>query len=215
MKYPRLLVLMALLGAPAAWAQRDFLTADETDQIREAQEPNARLGLYASFAKMRVELLRQLVAKEKPGRSLLIHDTLEDYTKIIEAIDTVADDAIRRKLDISLGMKSVAESEKEMLAELEKIQESEPKDVARYEFVLKNAIETTEDSAEMSAQDLNARTAEVSARDERDKKERESLSTPEQLEEMKKEQKKAAETEKKQRKAPTLRRKGETEKKNP
>ena len=41
--------------------------------------------------------------KEKAGRSLLIHDTLDDYAKIIEAIDVVSEDALKKKRDIAEG----------------------------------------------------------------------------------------------------------------
>jgi hypothetical protein len=124
----------------------------------------------------------------------------------------VADDALKRKVAIGPGMEAVAAAEKEMLAILEKIEESRPKDIARFEFALKQAIDTTSDSLELSLQDLNERSAEVVAKEEKQKKELEGMMQPKDLEAKKAAEKKAAETERK-RKPPTLLRKGEAVKK--
>ncbi len=197
------LILIALL------AQKDFLTPDEVERIREAQEPNLRLTLYTNYAKQRLDLLKQLFAKEKPGRSILIYNQLDQYTKIIEAIDTVADDALRRKLDLTLGITEVAKAEEKMLAELQKFSASEPKDISRYEFVLKTAIEVTQDSLEISQQDLKDRGRNVAEREAARTKEREALLTTEDKKEKAEAEKKSGETERKGRRAPTLRKKGE------
>jgi hypothetical protein len=203
------LLLLALLCSPAA-AQRDFLTSDETDQIRDAQEPNARLQLYLHFARQRIDQLKSLMASAKPGRSALIHDLLEDYTNILDAIDTVSDDALKHHKDIGLGTKAVAKSEGEMLKTLQTIQESAPKDMARYDFVLKQAIGSTQDSIELAGSDLGQRSTEVTAKAEKEKQEIEALSakTPE---EKKQDQKLAAmpADAKPARKPPTLLRPGE------
>jgi len=195
-------LLIILCALPlAGQVGRDFLTSDEADQVRLIQEPNERLKLYLVFARQRVEQVDQLVAKEKAGRSVLIHDLLEDYTKIINAIDTVADDALRRKVAINLGMTATIETEKAMLARLQKIQNSNPSDIARYDYVLKDANDTTSDSLELSQVDLTGRASEVAAKDQKEKAARTAALTPEEAKDKKEQDKKDA-----KKKAPTLRR---------
>jgi hypothetical protein len=201
-------ILTALILAAGAFAQqRDFLTADEIDQVRDAQEPNARLVLYVTFARQRISLLNQLLSKEKPGRSALIHDTLEEYTQIIESIDTVADDALKRKVALNEGMKLVSAAEKDMLATLQKIEESEPKDLSRYEFALKTAIDTTSDSKELSDEDLNKRAGAVVAADKKEKDAKDAMLGKDKDDKKTAEEKKDTDTPK--RKAPTLYKPGE------
>jgi hypothetical protein len=199
------LILVAAGVAPAA-AQRDFLTADEVDQLREVQTPDERLNLYVVFARQRVDLLGQLFEKEKTGRSILIHDTLDQYTKIIEAIDTVVDDALARKRPVTV-LPHVAKVEKELLAKLEKFDKLQAADADRYRFSLDQAIDTTKDSADTSEVDLTERTREVEANEKRIEKEREAMSAPERKDE------KQAAAEKKTappKKKATLLKKGET-----
>ena len=206
-------LLLAAPGYSQGFAHRDFLTTDETDQIKEAQEPNQRLKLYAGFARQRAEMVRSLLAKEKAGRSILIHDTLEDYSKIVDAMDDVADDALERRLDIKLGLEAVASVEKEVLPVLQKAQDGHPKDLERYNFVLKQAIETTADSLEAAQEDLGQRVKDVEDRQRKERKARQEAMRPTEREAAQAAEMKAAEDEdqkqEQERTAPTLMRPGE------
>jgi hypothetical protein len=202
------LILLTFLALPLL-AERDFLTADEADQIREtAQDPNARLKLYVHFAKQRMDLVKSMLSKDKAGRSILVHDALDDYAHIIDAIDDVVDDALKHQADLKIGLALVQSGEAQLLADLEKIRDSNPKDVARYDFALKQAIDTTSDSLDLSRQDVGKRTADVEAKEAREKKELETMTQTKDGDQKKTAEKKEADTQKK-RKVPTLRRPGE------
>ena len=202
-----ILTLMAsLLMLPVAAQQRDFLTPDETDQLREVQEPNARLGLYSKWALLRLDEIEQMIASNKAGRAAFIHDLLEDYGHIIEAMDAVADDALRRKIALDTGVAALTVSEKDMVTRLQKIRDAKPKDLARYEFALNDAIDTTQDSLELNQADLPGRAASMAAKEAKEKEERLATMTPDEVKERKAEEKKTAPPKKK---APTLMRPGE------
>lgn len=209
-----IVLLLAALAVPVA-AGRDFLTTDEADQVRLAQEPNDRLKLYADFALQRLDLVEHLLAKPETGRSTLVREALEDFTKIIETIDIVADDALARGVDATLGIQAVAEAEKAFLERLHKIEEARPKDLVRYEFVLATAIETTEDSLEINNEDLAARKTGVAEREEREDKETEELMTPGMRKERQGDAAVVEKQEEKRRKAPTLYKKGEKDQQKP
>ena len=199
-------VMIPAVFAPALFAQRDFLTSDEVDQVRLTQEPNERLKLYLEFAQNRLNLVEQLLQNNKPGRSLLIHDALDDYSKIIDAIDTVGDDALRRKLPIDKGEVDVVKSEKDFLAKLNQVEPANPSDISRYNFVLQQAIDATNDSLDLSQENIGSRTSEIASHDAKEEKKRESMMRPSEVAEKKKVE--AAEQEKKK-KQPTLYRPGE------
>jgi hypothetical protein len=202
-----ILTLVVALALPLAAQQRDFLTPDEADQLREVQEPNARLALYSKWALLRLDEIEQMIASNKPGRAVFIHDLLEDYGHIIDAMDAVADDALRRKISIDAGVTALTVSEKDMVTRLEKIRDAKPKDLARYEFALNDAIDTTQDSLELNEADLPGRAKTVAAKEAKEKQERLATMTPAEAAEQKAEDKKAAPPKKK---APTLLRPGET-----
>jgi hypothetical protein len=203
----RAIILGLALTLPLA-AERDFLTADEADQVRETQEPNLRLKLYVQFARQRLDRIQRLFSSEKPGRSALIHDLLDDYSKIIESIDVVTDDALERKLAVNEGVGAVAAAEKAMLPILQKFADSEPKDLVRYEFSLKQAISATSDSLELAEADLRDRAGDVQAKAAKEKKEIEADMQPKDREEKQAEDAKTA-ADTKKRKPPTLLKPGE------
>ena len=151
------LILITAFATSLLHGQKEFLTSDEIERIREAQDPNLRLKTYLEFAKQRMDQLKQVTEKDKKGRSITVRDLLEQYTQIIDAIDTVSDDALKRKVDVTLGVDSVSGAERGFLGTLKKIQAGHPADLDMYEVSLKEAIAITEDSIGTADQDLTRR----------------------------------------------------------
>jgi len=200
-------LLILALGAGPSLAQRDFLRPDEVELIREAQEPDERLPLYVKFAKERIRLAEQLATQQKAGRGALIRQALEEYTRIIEAMDTVSEDALRRSRPAAKGISAMVSGGKEMLASLEKFARIESPEKAVYRFVLEEALDATRDSLELASVDSRARESDARAKEEMERKQREATMRPEEIEARRAAEKQEEEQKKK---VPTLRRPGET-----
>lgn len=205
----------ALVAAPA-FAQeilvgKDFLTEFEADQIRLAQDPNDRIPAYLQFARLRMALIDQLLAKEELGRGVKVHDNISEVGRIIEAVDMVIDDALLRDADLTKTITPLLNAEREFLSRLEAIQDEDPDDLWRYEFVLEDAIDILEDSIEITSADLAARKDGLIEADGAEKAAREKTMSPERREETQQiEQEEKKEEEKRERKRPSLLKKGES-----
>jgi len=211
-----LLASIPLAGQDLLGGRRDFLTDHEADLIRVNQEPEHRIGQYLHFARLRIELVRQALLREDAGRSKLIHRNLEEYGRIVEAIDFVIDDAAADQVDLADTLKTLAEREKEFLAALERIRENPTDDHWTYEFVLEDAIEITRDSMELTLEDLGDRGRRILEADAREKKRQRALMTPERRKDVEKLEKKVQTEEQEQKsKSPTLLKPGETLEKKP
>jgi hypothetical protein len=157
------LMVFLLLALPA-FAEHDFLTTSEADQVREVQDPVPRIQLYLTFARQRLDQIQSTLAKNRPGRSGEIRQLLEDYTSIVDAISTVSDDALIRKADLTGAPAIITEGEKKFVDQLKKMQDSSPSDLEMYSFALTEAIEATSDSIDTANEDLGVRGKEVNER---------------------------------------------------
>ncbi len=167
------LICASFAAAIPALADKDFLTEDEIEKVREAQAPNDRLKLYILLARQRMDQLQRLLNKEKKGRSAEARELLEDYSSIIDAIDTVSDDALKRGVDIGEGTAAVKTAEKRFLGQLQQIQDRNLPDVDLYDVALKEAIGNTSDSVDLASDDPTKRGATLSAEDKKAKQEAE------------------------------------------
>ena len=203
---PLTVVVVALSAQDYIGVQQEFLNGHEIDLIREAQDPNLRIHHYLKFAKMRIELIRLQLEEHGPGRSKTIHRTLKEYGHIMETIDLVIDNALDSDLDITPTIKHLAKQQEALLTALEKITNNKANDHFRYEFVLEDAIEITQDSIESIKGDLEIRKAQLQEAATREIAKREASMIPalkREIDEIRKE------TEKKKSQRPSLLRPGE------
>ncbi|HYJ46285.1 MAG TPA: hypothetical protein VEV81_06690 [Pyrinomonadaceae bacterium] len=145
--------LLALLALPAS-AQRshDPLNPQEVDQLRDsAQEPDVRLKLLVGFNRARLAALEQMRADPKTtDRGSKTRDMLQEFLDVFDELSDNVDMYADRKDDMRKGLKLVIEADTEFAARLRAIKDSAAttkEEVEAYRFLLDNAIETIDASA--------------------------------------------------------------------
>jgi hypothetical protein len=149
-----LAVLLTLTSFPLfAQHRRDPLNPAEIDQLRDAMlEPDQRLKLYVSFVRDRMNKLEQMRADPKTtDRAAKTHDMLADFLAVYDELNDNIDMYVGRKDDIRKPLKLIIEADTEFQAKLRSLKDSANTDAAesrQYEFLLTNAIDTVDSSAD-------------------------------------------------------------------
>ena len=148
-----LMLALPLVSSLSAQRRHDPLNPLEVDQLRDAMlDPDERLKLYVTFARDRMTKLEQMRANPKTtDRALQTHDLLQDFLAIYEELDNNIDMYVGRKDDIRKPMKGVIEADVEFQSKLRALKgaaSADAKEAKQYEFLLTDAIETVDSSAD-------------------------------------------------------------------
>ena len=126
---------------------------EDIDKIRDASwEPRERLPLYVEFARARLVKLEEVRSDpEIKDRASQTHDLLDDFQRLYDELNDNIDTYVDRRNDIRKPLKLVVDADTEFQAKLRALKNAA--DVPRaeaqaYEFVLTNALETLDASAE-------------------------------------------------------------------
>lgn len=148
------MLLAVLLVRPLdAERRRDPLTPAEVDQLRDAMlDPDQRLKLYVMFSRDRMTKLEQMRGNAKTSdRARQTHDMLEDFLAVYDELNDNIDMYVGRKDDIRKPLKIIIEADTEFQAKLRAIKDAantNPAEVAVYEFLLTDALDTVDSSAD-------------------------------------------------------------------
>ena len=136
-----------------AQRHRDPFTQPEIDQIREpVGSREHRLSLYVKFARARLVGLEQMRSDPKTkDRPQQTHDRLDDFLLIYDELNDNIDTYVDRKNDIRKPLKVIIDADTEFEAKLRALKdaaERSAEEAKQYEFVLTNALDTLDTSAE-------------------------------------------------------------------
>ena len=146
---------VVVLFAISARGQRkhDPLNPEEVDRLRDAMlDPDQRLKLYVTFSRDRMTKLEQMRADPKTtDRARQTHDMLGDFLSVYDELNDNIDMYVGRKEDIRKPLKLVIEADIDFQSKLRALKDAANTDAAeskQYEFLLSNAIETVDSSAD-------------------------------------------------------------------
>ena len=139
------LALLMSLASPARTAREqkpDYLSDEEEEKIRDAQEPSERIEVYLALAQTRLERIEEFRSKPMDPQydnGAYIDHLLDEYISITEDLKNWIQDQYDRRGDMRKGLHKVLEMGPKQLEDLRRIQESPDAYAADYAKSLRDA----------------------------------------------------------------------------
>lgn len=147
---PLLLLILALLAAPIAWAQQKAsLSASEVDKLRDTQDPGERIKVYLDFMQTRLQTFedyrsRPVDPQYRVGKFL--NEVLGQYVDLDDELKGWIQFQYNRDGDMRGGLRGLLDRAPRQLAELKHAQQNPDPYSAKYSENLANAIADLEDT---------------------------------------------------------------------
>ncbi len=148
-------VSMLIAGRPALGAgqnpsnpqQRDYLTDEEADQIREVRTPSERIKLYLAFAEDRLKKFDYELHRPTPEarEAEVLNNLLNGYSGCVDDGADQIDLAREKQMDIREALKQMKAKYTQFLAQLQKYDQGAP-GLDSYRDTLEDAIDGTKDA---------------------------------------------------------------------
>jgi hypothetical protein len=152
MKYTGLLclsllpIIASLFAAPAGMAQKDYLSALESDKIRDAETTNERIKLFITFADDRLKKFQyELQHPSSNKHPEMLNALMNAYVGCVDDAADLVQLGIQKQENIRPGIDLMAGRTKDFLAILEKIS-ADGTEIDIYKDNLDDAIEGTRDA---------------------------------------------------------------------
>ncbi len=152
------LILAFSLAAARGADKPDYLSDEEVDQLREAQEPSQRIAAYLSFAQLRLSRFDDYRNRppdpdyDIPG---YLNTQLDQYMHITDALKDWIEDHFDRRDDMRAGLKKCLEEGAHQLDQLQHIEQSSDPYTAGYRKSLGDAIDDFSDALDGATKALS------------------------------------------------------------
>lgn len=138
--------VMVACGALAQAPQKDYLSNQEADKIRDAETSNERIKLFMQFADDRLKKFQYELEHPSPtNHQQMLNYLMNAYVGCVDDATDLMQLGVEKQENVRSGIDLIASKSKEYLEILKKIQ-TDGKDIEVYKENLDDAIEGTQDA---------------------------------------------------------------------
>lgn len=151
--------LLLAVSVSALWGadKGDFLNEDETDQLREAQDPSARIEKYLQFAQNRLMRFDDYRTRQDPNYDIpgYLETELDEYIRITDALKDWIEEHFDHRDDMRVGLKKMLEEGQHQLGVLRRVEQSPDAYTPAYHKSLEDAIDDFTDAIDGATKALS------------------------------------------------------------